>query len=795
MPTIPRRLRQRRRRRIVLLVPALILVLLLGVAGRIWWLFEGSAPILEGMATLPGLSAPVTVARDSNGVPTIDAANRLDLARALGFLHGQERFFQMDLLRRSGAGELSELVGSAALPIDETHRRHRFRARAEGVLLRLSDEHRQLLDAYTAGVNAGLAALSAKPFEYALLRMTPQPWRSADTLLVVYAMYFDLQSSDGADQRRRGLANAALGAPLADFLYPRGTPADAALDGSLLPQPPMPGTAPAPSTVAPAGSPPPINGSNAFAVSGKLTATGAAMVANDMHLHLGVPDIWYRARQRVNAGGKPVVDLDGVTLPGTPFMVAGSNGKIAWGLTDSYIATGDLIRLDPVPGDPLAYQTPDGPKTLTAITEPICPAHDRCRDLRVEETVWGPVVGTDADGHRLVWRWVAQDASAIDYTGLLALETAGTVREALDAAHETAMPQQNFVVADHDGHIAWTIIGRVPKRLNLDENIPQSWADGSHGWAGYLPADEIPEIVDPPDGILWTANQRIVGGAALARLGDGGYAEAGRARQIRDDLAARDHFAEADLLAIQLDDRAPALARWQELLLGALARHTQDPRFARMLPYVRGWGGGAVVDSVGYRLVRSYEEVAVQLIYGGFGGPIRAAAGAEPVPLVAHQWNWPASELLRVRPAGLVPPPYGSWEKVDDAILAGLQARIDQEAGGTLAAFTWGARNHAGIHHPLAAVLPWLGHLTDPPDEPLSGDALQPRVVTPGFGASERFVVSPGHEADGILEMPGGEAGAPAAPYFLAGHRDWVEGRPSPFLPGPARWTLRLQPG
>ncbi len=767
-----------------------VLSLLLGT--WVWWVFSGSVAAVEGSLTVPGLESPVEIKRDKAGVPTVTAASRLDLARALGFLHGQERFFQMDAIRRSGAGELSELAGPIALPIDLHHRVHRFRARAKAVFATMPEEHRRLIEAYTRGVNAGLSALSHKPFEYTLLRADPVPWRPEDTLLAVYSMYFELQDSDGWPQRRRALAEKALGPAMTNFLYPAGEPEDVALDRSILPEPPLPGEPAASSMSDPAPPPPLPNGSNSFAVSGGKTASGRAIVASDMHLPLRVPNVWYRARLRVIASDTAPLDLNGVTLPGIPLLVAGSNGKIAWGLTDSYIATGDAIRLDPVPGDSRAYATVDGPRHLQELTEWVCPAREPCQELEIEDTVWGPVVAIQADGTRIVWHWTAHDPNAIDFTGLLGFETAGTVREAFDAAHRAGLPQQNLIAVDREGHAGWTIIGRVPRRVGLDKR-PQSWADGTKGWRGYLNPGEIPEIIDPPDGILWSANNRIVGGAALSLLGDGGYASAGRARQIRDDLEAKDQFTEGDLLAIQLDVRATVLAPWQKLL-AKLLEERSEPEARAMLAAVKNWGEAASVDSAGYRLVRSFEEETVRLIYGGFGGAIRPSASASDGPVTSRRAGWPSLRLLTKRPSQLVPPPFRSWADVMDALYQRVAERVRKESGGDLKTFTWGRRNRSGIHHPLALAVPVLSLLTDPPETPLPGDSLLPRVAVPGYGATERFAVSPGHEDEGIFEMPVGEASNPLSPYFLAGHSDWVEGRPSPFLPGPARWTLILTP-
>jgi penicillin amidase len=750
------------------------------------WVLLQSRPTLEGAQTLTGLSAPVQVVRDAGGVPTITAASRLDLARALGFVHGQERFFQMDLLRRVGAGELSALVGSDALRIDRKLRIHRFRARAAAVLAGFTPAERALLDAYTQGVNAGLAALGHKPWEYALLRMAPQPWVPADTLLVTYAMYIDLQPFNPDEQLQSAAAIATLGPDMAAFLYPKGVPADAPLDGSHFPDPPIPASRMPSAAATQVAAPPPAPGSNNVAVAGRLSATGGAIVENDMHLSLEVPDIWFRARL-VMPGA---LDLVGVTLPGIPFVTVGSNTRIAWAFTDSYIESGDAVVIETLAGDPTQYKTPDGPRKFQTDVEQICVAHGACEDLTIHETIWGPVMAQDMAGHPVVWRWMAHDANAVGLAGFIQLEQAGSVRQALDAAHQAGLPDENFVVGDRDGHLAWTVIGQVPRRAGLDDQLPHSWADGTHGWHGYLAPSEIPEIVDPPQGRLWTANARVVGGKAYETLGNGGYIGPDRARALHDDLFARDRFAEPDVLAIATDARAHALDPWQAVMKQAVAAASGDARIAAMAPYVADWGGSAVPGSVGYRLVRAFRDQVISRIYGGLGAALGSQLGQD-VP-TGQNADWPCLRLLAARPPGLVPPPLASWDQVTALALVGVADQV--AGGGGLAAFTWGVRNHVGIHHPLARAVPLLGWLTDPPDVPVAGDGLVPRVVVPGFGASERLVVSPGHEDRAIFDMPVGQSDNPLSPYYLAGEQAWVAGTATPLLPGPAQWRLSLVP-
>ncbi|WP_044563639.1 penicillin acylase family protein [Azospirillum sp. B4] len=773
-------------------------VAVVGIVGAgAWsaWSLNASLPQLEGTAAIPGLGAPVTVERDENGVPTLTGPDRASLIYALGFLHAQERYFQMDLLRRTAAGELSELIGPATVKMDTPHRLHRFRARAKAAVDRAGPEEHAMLAAYAAGVNSGLGALRRAPFEYTLLRQPPKPWALEDTLLVVDAMYFDLQSSDGWDEQRLALAIDQLGPAMANFLYPKGTELDAPLDGSTLPEPPMP------ESYTPAvkmGQAPPqqeslARGSNNWAVGGGLTGTGAAMVANDMHLGLRTPNTWYRARLVVKPAGAdaPTQDLIGVTLPGNPLIVVGSNRHVAWGYTDAYVDTGDVVVLDPVDGDPDRYKSPDGPKTLVKHLEPLCPTS--CPSLMVEDSDWGPVVGTDPQGRKLAYRWVAHDVGAEVMTAGAALEQAGSVDEAVAIAHRLPIPNENMMVADTKGNIAWTVVGLVPRRFGHDGTLPTSWADGKAGWNGYLSPAEVPVIANPANGRLWTANTRVVGGDALAKLGFGGYALGGRAGQIRDDLLAKDSFTEKDLLAIQLDDRAPLLDFWQRLMLQALGERVGDPALAALVAPVESWGGRAAIPSVGYRLVRTFRGAVVDRLYQAYTAPLAGPAGTHANDLISQQAEGPARRLLTAKLPGLVPPGYKSWDALLDAALKDVRDRITQ-SGGDIAHFTWGERNRLAIRHPLSNVAPVLSPYLDPPSEPVPGDLYQPRVTAPAFGASERLVVSPGHEDTGLFHMPTGQSGHPLSPYYNKGHEDWVQGRPTPLLPGPTRWRMTLEP-
>ncbi len=800
------------------------LLLLAGTAAAAgWWMLGRSLPALDGAAPLGGLSAPVTVTRDALGVPTVRGDTRLDVARAVGFLHAQDRLFQMDLLRRRAAGELAELVGARALPVDRRTRRHRLREVARRAVAASTPAERALLASYAEGVNAGAAALAARPFEYLLLRTDPAPWREEDSMLVVLAMFIDLTGESGNQDAMLGAIHDALPAPFLELLAPRRGEWDAPLIGEAGQTPPLPGpevldlrrTAALDGGPGPAGggaggdpeqavalaalgfgaegSPDGAAGSNAWAVDGRRSAHGGALLADDMHLGLRVPNTWYRAAFAwKDDDGRPR-RVDGVTLPGVPAVVAGSNGQVAWGFTNSYGDLGDLVVLEPAPGDADAYLTPAGPRRFEHHAERLRVKGGADEPLDVVSTIWGPVVDTDAGGHRRALAWTASLPGGVDL-GLLGLERAASLDEALDAANRAGIPPQNFLCADATGRIGWTIAGRLPRRVGHDGRLPVSFADGTRRWEGLRPPAETPRLVDPSDGRLWTANARVVDGEALALIGDGGYALGARAGQIRDRLRAQATFSEPDLLSIQLDDRALFLSPWQALLLRQLTVEAMaaDLRRAEVRRLVQGWGARASVGSVGYRLVRAWRlAVTARALAPLLAGARRLDPRVEAARL--HQAEGLVWRLVIEQPAHLLAPSEGSWERLLlaalDDVLEALPGR-----GQALGERTWGEQNTAAIRHPLSGAVPGLSRLLDLPAEPLPGDAHMPRVQSPDFGASERMVVSPGREASGILELPGGQSGHPRSPFYRAGHQAWVRGEPASFLPGPAVHTLVLRP-
>ena len=795
---------------------ALLLVLFI-VAYRI---LHASLPQLDGNIDEAALIAPVRIERDRLGVPTLQATNRMDLAFATGFVHGQDRFFQMDLSRRLGAGELSELLGAGTIEVDKRTRLFRFRHVAREALRQVPPDQRSLIDAYARGVNAGLGSLHSRPWEYWVLGSAPAQWLPEDSFLVVYAMWWDLQASGFHREILRRELNARMGGSECEsgwkcglrFFYPSRTAWDAPIDETTgaaaaetkieIPTPDVLDIRRAgnlrDSAPIPSGRDPPV-GSNGWAVAGRLTVSRAALVADDLHLGQSVPIVWYHARLRtVATETEPAVDLNGVTLPGTPMLTAGSNGNIAWGFTNSRGVWLDVAQLPCTSIDKDELHTPSGLVQLSLVREEI--------KVRGAASVWLEVKSGPAGVLMLAhperqscWfgSWLAQVPTATNFD-LMGLERATSVADALALAPSVGMPHQNLVVGDRAGHIAWSIIGRIPTAAGPAR---------SNGLSPWATAQSFPRIVDPANGRLWTANARVTSdpqqeaaiGGDDASLG-AQYDVAARAHQVRDSLLSLQGPATpADMLRIQLDDRALFLSRWRELLLQLIdadgARN--KPIRAEFKRLLTNWNARASIDSVGYRLVRAFHDRTQQAVWSMLLSALKiptddsliADAGASVPPMQFEESLW---TLVTEQPLHMLAADYGSWREF---LLAELDATITElrKNCGELSRCTWGSREIVRIQHPLSRALPLISRLLDKPPIELPGDDYMPRVQQGAFGASERFAVSPGHEDQGYFHMAGGQSGHPLSPYYRAGFQEWARGEPLPFLPGPAEHTLLLR--
>ena len=831
--------RLKRIARITLILAGLLTVGLLSAG---YFVLRSSLPQLDGQRAVQ-VAGKATIARDALGTAIITAETRSDAYFAQGFVHAQERFFEMDLTRRSAAGDLAELFGPLALPRDRAHRLHRMRARVTAFYPSLPAEQRTLLEHYSAGVNAGLQALSAKPWTYTLLRCTPKAWQPVDTLLVNAAMAFNLQDDTNSGELIADSASRVLTPAAFNYLFNRTSsewdaPLMSGANETEFPDPPLPSAAeldfrtlsdaqflPATSRGSEA-----VRGSNSWAVSGSLTKTGSAMLANDMHLGLGVPSIWFRQQLNYKMGG---VDfkITGVSLPGAPGTVVGSNGKVAWGNTNSYGDWLDFVRLQPGPGSD-SYLDGTGAQQIISVEEIITVKGAADDHLVVRNTRYGPIVAKDSAGNELALAWVAHrpggvDANAIDF------ETSQSAAELLERARHAGIPHNNIIAADQSGHIGWTIGGQIPVRsplLGLTGTEKGAFTSNGEGlknlpipstrltgdvWQGFMATLDMaaPLVLDPPDMRLYTANSRVVNKAAEAFVGNGGYALGARASRIRDLLNARNtYFRESDMLTMQLDDQTPLLEPWWQQLS---AQVQNQPRYAGVANLLGGWNRRAATDSVSYRIVRTFRAEVLAEYLNAFAAPMRAADPTFTLNFPSHA-EVMVAPILRAQAPHLLPKPYKSYAEFElaclDRALAKMLGKLSAEQIArapyanalltdaeisleSLGNHTWGEQNTAKIQHPLSKAIPVLGWFLDMPSDELPGDTGHVvRAQGPAFGASERLSVSPGHEEQGILQMSGGQSGHPLSPFYGAGHSAWVNGEPTPLLPGAVAHQLTLVP-
>jgi penicillin G amidase len=488
--------------------------------------------------------------------------------------------------------------------------------------------------------------------------------------------------------------------------------------------------------------------------------------------------------------------VSGVTLPGTPAMVVGSNGRVAWGFTNSYIDTVDLVVVETDGIADIRYRVPGGWRDIEERTETITVKGAESVTMTVQSTQWGPIVSPEAiDGRHLALRWNAHDPAATNLA-FMRLEKARSTEEALELARRVGMPNNNILIGDAEGNIAWTVTGVVPRRMGYDGRLPVSWSYGDRGWMGYWSPEEVPALVNPDEGVLWTANNRIVGGDAYAKLGDGGYDSGFRAGAIRDDLRAlvadNRKVTSKDALDVALDDRGRYLQRWQKLLMQVLddSATAGNERRREMRELVQSWNGRASADSAGYRLLQGFRQKAGERALAPFLE--RPRNRYERFSFGRFKIEDAVWRLITEKPARLLNPDHASWDALlvaaaDDVIADARNEKV------SLSQFTWGRRNTLRMQHPFSRFLPApVARFISMPAEPLPGDSNMARVQGRSFGASQRLVVAPGHEHEAIFHMPGGQSGHPLSPFFRAGHDAWVKGEPTPLLPGAPAHTLTL---
>ena len=749
----------------------IVVVLALGGTAIVYGVLTLSLPTLDGKGRSDAVTQPVKVARDTLGQAVITAATRHDAAYGLGYAHGQDRFFQMDLLRRNAAGELSELFGKAALALDKKMRFHQLRKRSQAILKTLPEADKQLLKSYAQGVNEGLAQVGYPSFEYLLTGAEQQPWQSEDSLLVIFSMYLDLQTATFERDQALIQIQQQYGAKMVEFLT-QPSQYQAALDGSVL--------APYSQTIPQLPTQPLVAiksitanlevGSNNWAVTADLTNTQAAMLSDDMHLSMAVPVIWYRAQLNYTHNNQ-AYQVTGVSLPGAPAIVVGSNNKIAWGFTNGYIDTADWIALT------------DSSKTWQ-VNEVITldNGNDEIYPLTLSE--YGPVKYINNQPYAL--SWAAHQPYAVDMQ-LLQLEQAETVDDALNIASNVGIPVQNLMVVDSQGSAAWKHMGGIPART-----APSEFAINENEYSATWQQNEVirPFVKNPESGRLWTGNSRVVSAEDNARFGNGGYALGARATQIRDRLFEKQQFNEGDFYQLQLDNQARFLTPWHSLLLEQLKQ--QPEHNADYINALDNWQQCACSTSVGYTLVKTYRDELINILFSSIEASLNQQDGT--LSYVKRDLEPAVWQLIKAQPASWVNPQFTNWEQQLQAAFEQTLAQLTAKFGNNIQNWQWGKVNELAIEHPFAKQIPLLSKLLNMPTAPGFGDSYMPAVQKTSFGASQRFIAQPGYLESAILTVPGGQSGHPLSEFYRAGFDEYVEGKHTPLLPQTFMHQIEIVP-
>ncbi|MBY6210222.1 penicillin acylase family protein [Microbulbifer agarilyticus] len=786
---------------------AAVFILVLAIGTFLTFTLRASLPTLDGEITVSsGLGAPATLARDDKGIAVITAASRLDAAYAMGFAHGQDRFFQMDLASRLASGELAELFGNIAVEADKKYRVHQLRRRADEALAQIPAVDRAILDIYAEGVNAGLASLGSKPFEYHLLRVEPKQWSPTESMLVSMSMFIQMTGKLAQSDYARDLLLRAGGETLLEFIQPQGTQWDTAIDGTKYATPAIPseatfainGTSEPSETnelAAVSPEPGPMNGSNSWAISGAKTSHGGALLSNDPHLGMAIPHIWYRVQLNYTNAAGNAVHMNGVSFPGMPAMAIGTNGNVAWSMTNSAGDWADYIVLD---HDETHYEAPQGRQAFDRQTETILVKGEEPLTLEIDNTIWGPAVSLE-DGQRAAYRWLVHHAEALNPLPFLNLDDAVTAAEAADIAHRSGISPFNFVVADSAGEILWTILGRIPERGSVPSERLVPWQQVDDTWRGWLQPADYPMITSKQLDYIWTANNRIVGDKMRDQIGRGTYALGTRGWLIEQDLIATERFDELRMTEMLQNNRAETVTGWRDHLLNWM-EPLQDLSAEEhgALTALTDWTARAAVDDVGYTVAREYQREFTRAM----NRALQETLVNNEVISAEHDEVWlfnsnSEGALAKIRdqqPAHWLPEGFDNWLAFQRSVLRSVLSDL-VEKHGALAQANWGKHNALQMHHPLASALPaFLGDHLNMPASEQAGDSYMPLAQRPKHGQSMRFVVSPGKEQDGFLIMPGGQSGHPLSDFYTAGHADWVNAENTPLLPGAVIHTLTLSP-
>lgn len=796
-------------------------VALLAVAGGalVWWFVYRPLPVLDGQLSLPGLLKEVTVERDNWGVPHIRASSLNDLCEAQGYTMAQDRLWQMDLLRRVARGQLSEIVGSDALPLDQEFRTLRLGAAAERDVTLLDPEARSAMEAYARGVNQFIQQHQKNlPLEFSLLNYKPSPWQASDSLVIAGYMYWTLTST-WQDELDRMKVTERIGPERARDLFREDATMDRFVVGDPNVKEKVETDANAHSdeddedddmqadevlkagNLGGSGTPDPGAalrdwvtstrseirhglGSNNWVVSGAHTATGKPLLANDTHLELTVPPIWYEAHLTA-----PGWNVKGFTLPGAPLVVIGHNDKIAWGFTNNGADVQDLYSETFTPAMD-QYKVRGAWAKPETFDEVIAVKGQASRHFPVVVTRHGPVVRREgAKAYAL--RWTATEPGGLANTYYY-LGKAQNWDEFRAIMKRVWGPAQNAVYADVQGNIGYVMAARVPVRRKGHGEVPVPGDTDDYEWTGYVPFEQLPQIYNPADGLIITANARVTGPAYKPYLTDR-WEEPYRTARIYDLLHDKHDLRPADMLEVQSDTYSyPHKFLAEELVAAAKTAAPKDDRTKALLAVAKDWNGIADPDSIAVQFLATTGETAMDMI-------LEPYLGADTR---LYQWRSVAvmQRILTERPAAWLPKPFKSYDELLIAAADESVHKLETRTGSAkIDNWTWKQFDSLDMLHPLGqnGLLKKLLGITG---KPQGGTRFSPRAATRHHGPAMRFIANLGDWDDSILLVPAGQSGQLGSRHYTDQFSYWYEAQPivAPFSDAAEartrKHTLTLRP-
>jgi penicillin G amidase len=780
-----------------------LLVLTLGLflcLGFIFWIYTATLPKMQGTMYIQGNQQPITVEFDDYANPAISASSKTDAFFALGYLTSRERMFQMDLMRRKIAGRLSEVLGDKTLGLDIWHRHYDFTATAAKILQALPEEQRQILHAYANGVNSYLDTVQILPAEFLVLGYSPEPWREEDSILISLSI-FQLLNQNAKEERMFTVMKQTLPKDLVAFLTPQDdiyNPSTLLIGNEKFPT--------ATTSIPVAAIKNILSGSGDYQVHGLVdnmsiqagsnqwavnkTVDGRAILANDMHLPLSVPNLWYQAALQYDD-----VNIRGITLPGLPLVIAGSNGYIAWGFTNAQADVLDLVILNKHPLNHQQYKTSTGWRTIETKTERIKVKNAPDHVIKTRRTIWGPVSPKLLMDQEVAIKWTAFYPEAVNLD-LVNIAEIRDLSAAVKLFNHAGLPVLNVMLADNKGHIAWTLTGKIPLRNNFDGSTSLSWGEDGLGWQGFVAADVYPRVIDPPSGFLATANNRVL--PLQFPFGYGhDFGNSYRAARIMQQLEKDKNFTVDAMYALQLNTKSDFYNFYQQLALSVLSAQVirNDPGLAKAKIALESWDGFANPDSVGFGLLVKFRQRLADIIFSAYVQQCRKRDKN-----FHYRWlkmDTPLRQLLANKLPETLPnnADFKNWDTLILTALTQVVKDINQRFPETsLTELEWGQMQSFQLQHPFSKGNHWLSPLLNMPDKPLAGCIYCIRVAKKDFAASMRFVVTPGDEDNMILVLPTGQSGHPLSTHYRDQYDAWVTGRKLKKNPRSASRKLKLVP-